>query len=108
MELIKRDIYEITTSWSTIHGVMFRGTIRKLCIQNNVNVLLENANKEDKSNAVRFALISGLESTEHDLGLITKYIYSKLTDAKVEKIMSEVLNPILSKLKCNAEKRYEL
>ena len=108
MELIKRDIYEITTSWSTIHGVMFRGTIRKLCIQNNINVLLENANKEDKSNAVRFAIVSGLESNDKDLELISKYILSKLADAKVEKIMSEVINPILSKLKCNAEKKYEL
>ena len=87
---------------------MFRGTIRKLCIQNNINVLLENANKEDRANAVRFALVSGLESNNNDLELISKYIISKLADAKVEKIMSEVINPILSKLKCNAEKRYEL
>lgn len=106
MSLIKRDIYEITTEETIIHGVMFRGTIRKLCLQNNINVLLENTS--DKENTIRFALISDMESTENDLDLISKYIYSKISDANVTKILSNTSNPILSKLQCNLEERYAL
>lgn len=106
MEIIKRDIYEVTTETTPIHGVMFRGTIRKLWIQNQINVLLENAS--DKENTVRFALISNLESTTDDLNLISKYIYTKVADSKVEKILSDVINPVLSKIQINKEERYTI
>ncbi len=44
------DIYEITTENTPIHGVMFRGRIRKYAIENEIELLTENAN--DIENAV--------------------------------------------------------
>ena len=38
-EIIKWDIYEIKTKSTSINGVMLRGKIRKLCLENKRNVL---------------------------------------------------------------------
>ena len=51
---------------------------------------------------------TSLHRVQLKLGVLNPLRGNKLSDAKVEKAMSEVINPILSKLKCNTEKRYEL
>ncbi len=99
--LIKWDIYEIKAKSSHLTGVMLRGRIRKLCLENNKNVLLENA--EESENIVRFAVLSG-----EDAILIKDYLRKILPDVHVEKIKEEVINPILSKIKVNLEERYAL
>lgn len=106
MSIPKRDIYEITPDNTIIHWVMFRGTIRKLCLQNDIAVLLENAS--DKENTVRFALLSNLENFKQSLDIINKYIYTKIPDANIKQVLSQVPNPVLSKLQVNQEERYTL
>mgnify|MGYP001588851455 CR=1 FL=1 len=100
MEVIKWDIYEITAA-SPITGVMLRGRIRKLCLKNNKNVLVENA--KDIEGAVRFAIPAGEE-----VSMIITYLNKVLPDIKVEKVRESIPNPILSKLKVNLEDRYTL
>ena len=100
MKLLSRDIYEITTDNTPIHWVMLRWRIRKLCLQNMQNVLLENDHKE---NIVRFAVLHN-ECVEK----IQTYLFSILSDVYVTKIMENVSNPVLSKLQLNDESRYTL
>lgn len=100
-ELIKWDIYEIKTETTQINGVMFRGKIRKLCLENDRNVLVENT--EDIENSVRFAIPTGEDSIE-----IEKYVLTVAPDAIIDKVMESIPNPILSKLKVNQEDRYTL
>lgn len=94
-------VYEITTNGSPIHGVMFRGRIRKLGIEKGINVLVENA--ADKENAVRFAVLS-----EQDADVVTEYVHHALGDASVSLVLEGVANPVLSKIKVNEEARYQL
>lgn len=98
--LLSRDIYEITTDTTAIHGVMMRWRIRKLCLQNMQNVLLEN---DEKENIVRFAVLHD-ESIEK----IQIYLCSILSDVHINKIIDNIQNPILSKLQTNDESRYTL
>jgi len=101
MQLINWDIYEIHTATTEIHGVMLRGRIRKFGLNQNLNVLCENAS--DAENCVRFAVISG-ESPE----ALLSYLKSIIPDARIELIVQNIANPVLSKLKVNKEERYEL
>ena len=100
-KLIKWDIYEIRTETTLINGVMLRGRIRKLCLDNDRNVLVENT--EDIENSVRFAIPTGEDSIE-----IEKYVLSVAPDANIKQVMEAVPNPVLSKLKVNSEERYTL
>ena len=50
--LLLWDVYEVTSKNSALHGVMLRGRIRKLGIDRNCNVLVDNA--QDLDNTVRF------------------------------------------------------
>lgn len=100
-ELIKWDIYEIKTETTQINGVMLRGRIRKLCLESDRNVLVENT--EDIENSVRFAVPTGEDSSE-----IEKYILSVAPDANIDQVMASISNPVLSKLKVNQEERYTL
>ncbi len=100
-ELIKWYIYEITTELASIQGVMFRGRIRKLCLNNNINVLVEN--DQDIENCVRFAIFSGEDPT-----LIKSYINKIVPDSKIELVSKNIQNPVLSKLKVNIADRYAL
>src|SRR3989344_464268 len=100
-KLIDWDVYEITTKSSPLTKIMLRGRIRKLCLENNKNVLVENSG--DSENAVRFAVTSG-----GDISLINSYLEKILPDVKIEKIKSNVKNPVLSKMKVNLEERYFL
>jgi len=102
--MILRNIYEISTLATPIHGVKFRWTIRKLCIQHDITVLLENAS--DKENVVRFALISTSSTLDQDIEIILSYIYQKIHDAHIHNVLSMVQNPVLSKLDINNSNRY--
>jgi len=100
-ELIRWDVYEIKTDSTPVNGVMFRGRIRKLCLESNRNVLVENT--EDIENSVRFAIPTNEDSTE-----IEKYVLSVALDANINQVMKAIPNPVLSKLKVNLEDRYTL
>lgn len=100
-ELIHWDIYEITTEKSSITGMMVRGRIRKYAIQEGINLLTENAQKEE--NTVRFALLK-----EEDPSKIIEFIRWMIHDSKVEKVESNIPNPVLSKLNVNIIDRYTI
>lgn len=95
------DIYEITTKSSPIHGVGFRGTIRKFTKQNNINLLTENASDQD--NTVRFALTYEQKPEE-----VINFITSLAQDVSVKKVLENIANPVLSKLKVNIDERYTI
>lgn len=99
--IITWDIYEIKAKSSTLTKVMLRGRIRKFCLDNNRNVLVENA--EDVENTVRFAVPS-----KEDISDIKKYLESILSDVSIEKIKMKIKNPVLSKMRVNLEDRYTL
>jgi len=100
LSIIKWDIYEISSK-APITGIMLRGRIRKLCLENKRNVLVENT--EDVEKRVRFAVPTG-----ESISTISEYLVKIIPDVKVEKIKKSVPNPVLSKLKLNLEERYEL
>ena len=100
-ELLKWDIYEIQTKETPITGVMFRGRIRKFCLEKNKNVLAENT--QDIAKSVRFAILSG-----EDVSEIKDYIKTIIPDISIELVLENIPNPILSKLKVNIEDRYTL
>ena len=102
--MLFRNIYEISTRESLIHWVKFRWTIRKLCISNNIIVLLENAS--DKENIVRFALLENSSTLHQDIEIISNYICQKINDASIQKVLSSIPNPVLSKLDINNSDRY--
>jgi len=100
-KLIKWNIYEIRTETTPINGVMLRGRIRKLCLNKERNVLVENT--EDVNDCVRFAIPSGEDATE-----ILEYLHSIIPDVTIDKVSDNIPNPVLSKLKVNLEDRYTL
>ena len=100
-KLLYWDIYEIQTEGSVINGVMLRGRIRKLGLEKQFNVLVENT--QDAENGVRFAV---LEETSAEQ--VSSYVHSILNDATVRRVAESVANPVLSKVKVNQESRYEL
>ena len=100
-ELLKWDIYEIKTKSTPTTGVMLRGRIRKFCLENKRNVLVENA--QDIKESVRFAI-----PADEDSSIIQKYINKILSDASINLVEEDVPNPVLSKLKVNIEDRYTL
>ncbi len=100
-ELIKWDIYEVTTEKTPINRVMLRGRIRKLCLKSNKNVLVENTQDIEKS--VRFAIPSG-----EDVYIIKDYLNKIIPDVSIELVKTNIPNPVLSKLKVNIEDRYTL
>lgn len=99
--ILKWTVYEITTKATPIHGVMLRGRLRKLALQNNFNLLAENATDQD--NCVRFAV-----SNEEDAVIVIDFLKSILEDVSVTKLDGTYQNPVLSKLKVNIEARYTL
>jgi len=99
--ILSWDIYEITTEETLINGVMLRGRLRKLGLENNLNILCENAS--DIENCVRFAIL-----TDEDPNTVTDYLNSITSDARVKLVMAAVQNPVLSKLKVNKSERYSL
>lgn len=100
-EIIKWDIYEIRTKSVPVAGVMLRGRIRKFCLKNNRNVLVENT--QDIKKSVRFAIPVGENPANINL-----YLSKILPDVKIELVRENIANPVLSKLKVNIEDRYTL
>lgn len=99
LKVIKWDIYEISSK-EHITGVMLRGRIRKLCLENKRNVLVENAEDIER---VRFAVPS-----KESITIIQKYLAKIIPDIKIKKIKNKIPNPVLSKLKVNIDSRYKL
>jgi len=64
------------------------------------NVLLEN---DEIENIVRFAVLHN-DPIEN----IQTYLFSILSDVHINKVIDNIANPILSKLKTNDEDRYNL
>ena len=98
-QLIAWDLYEITSSTTSLIGVKLRGTLRKFAFDNAINLLAENAT--DKENCVRFGVLSG-----SDVHLILEFIAKTFIDTNVESVMENINNPVLSKLKVNDISRY--
>ncbi len=95
------NIYEIESNADVLHGVMFRGKIRKFSIENNITCLSENAS--DKENTVRFALLASVDPSK-----IIQFISKLMPRAAVNLVLESVENPVLSKLKVNDISRYSL
>ena len=100
-ELIKWDIYEISSLSSNLEGIMLRGRIRKFALLNEINLLVENAS--DEAGKVRFAVIEDTNAST-----IIKKIKEMVSDSEVKLIREKIPNPVLSKLKVNLEERYSL
>lgn len=95
------DIYEIASDEESLNGVMLRGRIRKLGIENGFNVLAENTS--DAENGVRFAV---LDKTDGET--VSDYVNSVIGGCTISLVAESVMNPILSKMKVNIAERYEL
>jgi len=101
-ELLTWNIYEISSD-EKLHGIKFRGRIRKFGLVNGINVLAENASHKDGDNKVRFAVLN-----EEDANKVTEFIKSVFPEAKIELILSNVKNPVISRLIINKEERYTI
>lgn len=97
--MIAWTIYEVISAAAKLHGVKFRGRLRVYGIDNDIDVLVENAT--DKENCVRFAL-KDVDSTEQ----ISDYIHQLSDDLEINIVMEDVKNPVLSKIKVNYHERY--
>ena len=97
------DIYQVNSASANLVGVKFRGTVRKFSIENDIVLLAENA--QDEANTVRFALVENTYEEEL-LQKIIAFIRTIISDAEVKKVLENVPNPILSKLKNNDLSRY--
>lgn len=95
------NIYNITTESTPIHGVMLRGRIRKFALENEIELLTENAS--DVENVVRFAIHSQKEPEQ-----LIGFIKTLVADSKIERVLENIKNPVLSKLKVNKEERYSI
>lgn len=100
-DILKWQVYEISSGSSSLNGVMLRGRIRKFGLENGINVLAENT--EDAENGVRFATLD-IESGKR----ISKYVKSVIADGVIHLVQENLPNPVLSKLKINKEERYTL
>ncbi len=99
--MIKWFVYDIHSESEKLNGVMLRGRIRKYGIEQNIDVLAENA--EDRENGVRFAV-----TDREDVEVISQYVGSIIIDAVITEVLADVQNPVLSKLKVNQADRYAL
>jgi hypothetical protein len=94
------DIYEISSLKHALVGVKCRGRIRKYALENDIDLLAENAS--DVRGRVRFAILTGT-----DPQLIEEHIRTFFDDAMIHKVAAKVPNPVLSKLHINITERYE-
>lgn len=99
--LLEWQIYEITAKQSSLNGVMLRGRIRKFGIEHEFDILAENT--EDAENGVRFAV---LDQTYGQA--VSDYVKSIIPDSEIRLVSTDVVNPVLSKLKVNQADRYSL
>jgi len=80
---------------------MFRGRVRKFCLEKERNVLVENS--ENGEEEVYFAIPTGEDPRE-----IIQYIETIIPSANILLAMKAIPNPVLSKAKVNDETRYTL
>jgi hypothetical protein len=99
--MLKWTIYEVSSKSSKLHGVKFRGRTRVYGIDNNIDILTENAT--DAENTVRFALLD-----KKDLIDLKTMIGAIVPDAEIGEVLTQVENPVLSKLKVNFHERYRV
>ena len=99
--MLQWNIYEISSQTHKLHGVKCRGRIRKFANQLQINLLTENAS--DIENVVRFALL-----IDQDPSQIIDFVRSIFYDVEVTLAETNILNPVLSKLKINKDDRYEI
>ena len=99
--LLLWDLYQIKAKKTSLTGVMLRGRLRKLAIQEGRNMLVENA--QDEKNCARFAVLNGQE-----IRTITDYLKQLGSDITIANCITGVQNPVLSKLQVNDETRYKL
>ena len=102
---MKWNIYNLASPAHNLNGVMLRGRIRKFGIVNNITILAENT--EDVEDCVRIALLSEKSDSE-ELNVIREYLRKIIPDIEITVALLDVVNPVLSKLKCNYEDRYEI
>lgn len=95
------DIYEIATNGESVNGVMLRGRIRKLGLENGFNVLAENTS--DADNGVRFAVLDKANGA-----VASDYVNSVIGGCTITLVAESVINPVLSKMQVNIAERYEL
>lgn len=100
-KMLSWDIYEISTEAESVNGVMLRGRIRKLGIENGFNVLAENTT--DVENGVRYAVLD-----KKDGEVVSKYVSSVIGGCTISLVAESVVNPVLSKMQVNVAERYEL
>ena len=79
---------------------MLRGRLRKFANQQQVNFLVEN---DEDGEMVRFAMIVGADPSE-----MIECVKTIVPEAKIERVMERVSNPVLSKLKVNLDERYSV
>lgn len=94
------DIYEIRCDCAELHGVKLRGRVRKFTIDKEISCLVENAS--DEKNVVRFALQAGAE-----VQVVENFIRTLVPEVEIVKVLRNIPNPVLSKLKVNDSTRYE-
>lgn len=99
--MLRWNIYEISSQTHKLHGVKCRGRIRKFANQLQINLLTENAS--DTQNVVRFAVL-----IDQDPSQIIDFVRSIFDDVEVTLAETNILNPVLSKLKINIDNRYEI
>lgn len=107
MKLLSWKIYE-TTSTNDLQGIKFRGRLRKFCLEQNINLLTENDEKNQK--IVRFALINHDDKSIHTLEfeIIRGFLFKDI-DTEIEiRHIGDFENPVLSKLDVNNVDRYSI
>ena len=104
--LLYWDIYEVSSE-KPLHGVKFRGRLRKAALEEEINLLVEN--NQDKirlryfprAGTVRCAMLRPSNPATAE-----RLAKSVVEDVCVELVAENVGNPVLSKLKCNRAERY--
>ncbi len=99
MDLLLWNVYNVRHVSTELTNIKLRGTLRKFAIEHGVNVLVENATDED--NCVRVATLA-----ENDTEAIRAFLKTTIRGVTVDLILSQVPNPVLSKLKVNELSRY--
>lgn len=103
MPLIKRDIYEVTTWETPVFWLEISQKLSDLCKKNDISWIFEVAS--DKKDTVRIALIANLEWIVSEETIIKFELQENIPEAKISKVASKVINPILSDLSYNNKKK---
>jgi hypothetical protein len=99
-------LYEAFSDSIPLTNIKFRGTLRKFALQQQINILVENAT--DKENVVRFAILVDYDSLKNIemIGVFLKEKFEEKVKILSLKDFRFVENPVLSKLSVNDSSRY--